>query len=142
MFVYIYLKKPKRTFWKYRHKQYNWFKKFWKTVKPIFGSKVKSRNNITLAESTIVIQEEELAKTFNEFFVSIVKNLGINENRLSSFNSETDNVESIVSKFDYYPSIVTIRNCLDKNCAFSFQEIVKTEVINEKKSWHEEKITL
>ena len=103
-------------------------------MKPIFGSKVKSRNNITLTESTIVIQEEELAKTFNEFFVSIVKNLGINENRLSSFNSETDNVESIVSKFDYYPSIVTIRNYLDKNCAFSFQEIVKTEVIKEKKS--------
>ena len=55
-----------------------------------------------MTESTIVIQEEELAKTFNEFFVSIVKNLGINENRLSTFNSETDNVESVVAKFEYY----------------------------------------
>ena len=55
--------------------------KFWKTVKPIFGSKIKSRNSITLVEGTKIIQEEgELAKIFYEFFVSIVKNLRINEN--------------------------------------------------------------
>ena len=62
--------------------------KFWKTVKPIFGSKIKSRNSITLVECTKVIQEErELAKTFNEFFVSIIKNLGINENLLPTSSS-------------------------------------------------------
>ena len=52
-------------------------------MKPIFGSKIKSRNGITLVEGTKVIQAEgELVKTFKEFFISIVKNLGINENIL------------------------------------------------------------
>ena len=48
---------------------------FWKTVKPIFRCNIKSKNSITLAEGTKIIQEVgELAKTFNEFFVSFVKN--------------------------------------------------------------------
>ena len=59
--------------------------KFWKTLKPIFGSKIKSKNWFTLAEGIKFIQEEGvLAKTFNEFFVSITKNRGINENVSSS----------------------------------------------------------
>ena len=41
--------------------------KFQNTVKSIFGSKIKSKNSITLVEDTKIIQEEELAKTFNEF---------------------------------------------------------------------------
>ena len=93
-------------------------------MKPIFGNKIKSRNSITLAEGTKVIQEEgELAKTFNEFFVSIKKNLGINGNILSTSSSETRNVESIIVKFENHPSIVTIRNRIDKNSIFSFKEI-------------------
>ena len=84
--------------------------KIWKTVRPIFGSKIKSQNSITLAEGTKIIQEEgELAKTFNEFFVSIVKNLVINENFLHTPSSETRNVEPIIAKFENQPSIVTIR---------------------------------
>ena len=52
-------------------------------MKPIFGSKIKSKNSITLVEGTKVIQAEgKLVKTFKEFFISIVKNLGINENIL------------------------------------------------------------
>ena len=79
-------------------------------MRPIFGSKIKSQNSITLAEGTKIIQEEgELAKTFNEFFVSIVKNLVINENFLHTPSSETRNVEPIIAKFENQPSIVTIR---------------------------------
>ena len=63
----------------------------------IFGSKIKSKNSITLDEGTKIIQEEgELAKTFKGFFVSIVKNLGINENLLHTSLSETRNIESII----------------------------------------------
>ena len=95
-------------------------------MKLIFGTK----NSTTLFEVTKVIQKEgELAKTFNEFFVSIVKNLRINENLLPISSSETKNVESIIAKFEYHPSIVTIRNRFDKNNISSFKKIVKTEVI-------------
>ena len=42
--------------------------KFWKMVGPIFGSKIKSINSITLVEGTKIIHEErELAKRFNIF---------------------------------------------------------------------------
>ena len=111
---------------------------FWKTVKPIFRCNIKSKNSITLAEGTKIIQEVgELAKTFNEFFVSFVKNPKnprINENLLHTPSSETRNVESIIAKFENHPSIATIRNHSDKNSIFSFKEIEKTKVIKEVKN--------
>ena len=104
-------------------------------MKLIFGSRIKSKSSITLVEDTKIIQEEgELTETFNEFFVSIVKNLRINENLLPTSSSETINVESIITKFDNHPSIVTIRNRFDENSIFSFKEIGKTEVIKEIKN--------
>ena len=76
-----------------------------------------------------IIQEEgELAKTFNEFFVSIVKNLGINENFLNTSSSETRNRAFIIAKFENHPSIVTIRNRFDENSIFSFKEIEKVDI--------------
>ena len=78
-----------------------------------------------------------MAKTFNEFFVSIVKNLKnprINENPLHTSSSETTNVESIIAKFENHPSIVTILNHSDKNSIFSFKEVEKTKVIKEIKN--------
>ena len=43
--------------------------KFWKTVKPIADSKIKSKKSITLVKGKNIIKEEgELAKTFNEIF--------------------------------------------------------------------------
>ena len=107
--------------------------KFWKTVKPIFGSKINSKNSITLVERTKIIQEEEeLAQTLNEFFVSIVKNLVINENLLLTPSFDKRNVEFAIAKFKNHPSIVTIRNRFDENSTFSFKEIGKTEQRNNK----------
>ena len=105
--------------------------KFWKTVKPIFYGKIKSENSITLVEDTKIFQDEgELVETFNKLFVSIVKNLGINENLLPTSSSfETRIVESIIAKFENYPGILVIRNRFDKNNIFSFKDIVKTEEI-------------
>ena len=65
-----------------------------------------------------------MAKTFNEFFVLIVKNLGINKNLHPTSSA----------KFENHPSVVTIRNRIDKNSIFSFKEIGKTEVIKEIKN--------
>ena len=136
MFVYIYLKKTKKDYYENIDiSNLTDSNKFYKVVKPIFGSKMKSRNSISLFEGTKIIHEErELAKTFNVFFVSIVKNLGINENLLPNSSSETKSVESIIAKFENHPSIVTIRNRIDKNSIFSFKEIGKTEVIKEIKN--------
>ena len=111
------------------------YNKFWKTLKSFFGNKINSENSVTLVERTKIIQEEEeLALTFNEFFVSIVKNLVINENLLLTPSSETKNVEFIIAKFKNHPIIVTIRNRFDENSIFSFKEIGKTNLIKEIKN--------
>ena len=69
----------------------NW--KFWHTVKPFLSDKVKSRETITLVNNeNIESNENEVAKSFNNFFSNIVKNIKIREcqceddlhNRLSS----------------------------------------------------------
>ena len=54
-------------------------KKFWTTMKPLFCNKIKSVENITLDENgKLVRNEQEVANIFNDFFVNIVPNLGIN----------------------------------------------------------------
>ena len=104
-------------------------------MRPIFVSKIKPKTSIAIDEGTKIIREEgELAKTFIEFFVSIIKNLGINENLLHTSSSETRNIESIIAKFENAASIVTIRKRFDENSIFSFKEIGKVEVIKEIKN--------
>ena len=104
-------------------------------MRPIFVSKIKPKSSITLDEGTKIIREEgELAKTFIEFFVSIIKNPEINENLPHTSSSETRNIESIIAKFENPASIVTIRKRFDENSIFSFKEIGKVEVIKEIKN--------
>ena len=44
-------------------------KRFWKTVKPMFGNKIKTCNTVSLIEkSTVITSEKALTKTFIEFF--------------------------------------------------------------------------
>ena len=47
-------------------------KKFWKTVKIFLSDKVKKHSKITLVESEkIISQDDQVAKTFNEYFINI-----------------------------------------------------------------------
>ena len=51
-------------------------RKFWQNVKPLFSSKVKAKTTTKLIENDETIDNEiKIAKTFNEYFVNIVKNL-------------------------------------------------------------------
>ena len=53
-------------------------KKFWQTVKPLFSNKVKAKTVIKLFGNDAMIDDEsEIAKFFNQYFVNIVKKLGI-----------------------------------------------------------------
>ena len=91
-------------------------------MKPIFGSKIKSKNWITVVEGTKIIQKEgELAITFNECFLSIAKNLGTDENLIPNPSSEIRSVDSIIAEFENHPSIETIRNSFDENSIYSFK---------------------
>ena len=51
-------------------------KKFWQTVKPLFSNKVKAKTVIKLVGNDAMTDDEsETAKSFNEYFVNIVKKL-------------------------------------------------------------------
>ena len=56
---------------------------FWKTVKPLFGNKIKCKSQIALAEgNNLVTDDKVLAKTFNKFLVSVPATLGIKHEKL------------------------------------------------------------
>ena len=76
---------------------FNCNKKFWATVKPLFSNKVKLAENIVLSENgTLTKDEEEVANTFNDFFVNIVPNLGIKTQNefLKTMNNSQDTIEN------------------------------------------------
>ena len=53
-------------------------KKFWKKISPLFSKKIKSNEIITHAEDDEIISSDtEVAKAFENFFSSTVKNLNI-----------------------------------------------------------------
>ena len=78
-------------------------KKFWKRVKPLFGNKIEGNPNIALVENNdLITDEESFAETFNDCFVNVVSNLGIN-----IFGDKSGKGD--VSDYDNHPSIITIK---------------------------------
>ena len=74
-----------------------------RTVKPLFGNKIKGNPNIALVESNdLITNEKSLAKTSNDYFVNIVSNLGIND--LDGKYGKGD-----VSNADNHPLIIAIK---------------------------------
>ena len=78
-------------------------KKFWKRVKPLFENQIKGNPNIALVESNdLITDEKSFAETFNNYFVNVVSNLGINI--LDDKSGKGD-----VSNYYNHPSIITIK---------------------------------
>ena len=73
------LKKSKRSYFESLDVKFvKDYKKFWKKISPFFSNKIKSKKKITLAENDEIISSDiDVAKTFQNFFSSIVKNLNI-----------------------------------------------------------------
>ena len=67
----------------------------------MFGNKIKGNPNIVLVESNdLITTEKSLAETFNNYFVNVVLNLGINI--LDDKSGKSD-----VSNYDNHPNIIT-----------------------------------
>ena len=99
-------------------------KKFWKRISPLFSNKIKSKEKIILVENDAIISSDtEVAKTFQNFFSSITKNLNIqrDETHLSKTTQENP-VLACIEKFSKHPSIVSIKKCMETtNSKFSFK---------------------
>ena len=125
-------------------------KKFWKTVKPLFSEKPISTENITLIENNVIVTEDEkVANIFNSCFSNAVKNLNIEYNEHCSFDKyflckETENEDFIlraIDKFERHPSILKIKEMMDKNSNFSFKPTDFKSVIKEFANLDESKAT-
>ena len=101
-------------------------KTFWKTVKPFFTDKIKTKSNITLIQKKVVSQEgqeeivsekiitedQAVAEVFNNFFINIVPNLKISTDHGydNDFIATDDQVINAVNKFRNHSSIIMIKN--------------------------------
>ena len=112
-------------------------KKFWKRVKSLFGNKIKGNPNIALVENNdLITDEKSLAETFNDYFVNVLSNLGINILDYKSGKGD-------VCNYDNHPSIITIKQYItDKNKVFSFRKVTKDEISSAIKKLICTKVTL
>ena len=90
---------------------------FWKTVKPYFSCKGSNSNGITSLENanSIVTDDKYVAKTMNNFFINITKNINLKPCKDSS---QTD-INVITSNFDSHMSIKKVKESLPKRDFFS-----------------------
>ena len=100
-------------------------KKFWQIVKPLFSNKVKGKTTIKLVENDEMIDDEiQIANLFNEYFVNIVKKLGLFTKEQSAISTENSlgEVEIAIAKYGNHPSIIAITEKMERlgNPTFGF----------------------
>ena len=104
-------------------------RKFWKTVNPLFSEKSYSKESISLINKDgLITKNEDLAKTFNIFFSSIVKNLDT-EHVLDdepNLPNEEDPILKAIAKYENHSIILRIKNYMkEKDLYFSFESLIK-----------------
>ena len=108
---------------------------FWKTVNSLFSEKSYSKESISLINKDgLVTKNEDLAKTFNIFFSSIVKKLDIEhvpDDESNLLNVE-DPILKAIAKYENHPSILRIENYMkEKDLYFSFEFVDKPKISKE-----------
>jgi hypothetical protein len=90
-------------------------KNFWDTVKPFLTNKGPSSScDIILCENgQILNKQDEIADTFNNFFINVASNIGADENTID---------------LEKHPSIVEIIKNSDKSLSFSFNPVQISEI--------------
>ena len=112
-------------------------KKFWKAIKPHFSDKDKRNAKIILVENEDIISDNKnIAKTMNEYFVNITKDLNI-----PGFNIEKipknmnmnyiDPIDKIIYEYSKHPSILNIKQHVNLNNIFTFETTDETEIVKE-----------
>ena len=96
---------------------------FWETVKSFLTEKINKTSIITLTEEErVIFQDHLIAKTFNEYFISIpIKNMPKNPEYESFGSSEENPVSIIIKKYQNHPSIKLIKS-KNKSKTFRYRE--------------------
>ena len=83
---------------------------FWKTVKPFLSEKVTKHSKINLVEDDkIISRDEQIAKKFSEYFISIqILNMPRNGYKFPH-SSKQDPISKILDKYKDHPCIKLIK---------------------------------
>ena len=102
-------------------------KPFWVNCKPYFSNKYsKADTDIVLNENgDLILKNEEIAKTFNDYFGAIVANLGLHhwEDKTSSPSNTSDKINDIIKNYEKHPSICNIKTKYRCISNFSFRPV-------------------
>ena len=103
---------------------------FWKTVKPLLSEKVTKHSKINLVEDDkIISRDDQIAKTFSEYFINIpILNIPSNGYKCPH-SSEQDPILKILDKYKNNPSIKLIK-AKNNSQVFKFSQIDIEEVKN------------
>ena len=95
-------------------------------MKPLFSSYNGGSQKITLVkDGEIISNDEEVAKTFNKFFIESVNSLNIAGNTavIKSAENLTDPVMIALKKFENDPSIIDIKENVCVKSKFTFSKV-------------------
>ena len=101
-------------------------KMFRKTVAPLFSSKSKASNKITLSENEkLIINDQKCAEMFNNYFDSIAKELKIPTDQILLNDESTfdDLIIAAVHNYKRHQNIVKIKEKVKKYELFSFYHV-------------------
>ena len=104
-------------------------KTFWKTVKPFFTDKIKTKSKITLIEKNIVSQEGQ-EKIVSEKIMTEDQAVAevFNHGYDNDFIATDDQVTNAVNKFRNHSSIIMIKNKKKNDQSFSFGPVTYDDV--------------
>ena len=109
-------------------------KKFWKTMKPFFGDKGGSKDQIVLVEGDKILNKDaEIAQTLNDFFDDAVRSLGISERKmlLNEIIETQGRVMDAIKMYESHPSILKIKENVVVETKFSFSPISIEDIHSE-----------
>ena len=101
-------------------------RKFWQRVKPLFSDKQKSLSTdiILVNDETTISDTKAVAEELNNFFVESVDKLGIEPFLKDQRNIiSDDDITNIIRLYNQHPSIIKIKEHVQKTDEFYFQDL-------------------
>ena len=119
-------------------------KKFWKTIRSEFSDKSKGNHKITLVKgNTIISNDDEVAKEFDNVFTNAVKKLDIPEIPVNDVGDIYDVVDTAILKYQDHPSILKIIEKMPiTSDEFEFQPVTEAHILKVLKGLESGKATL
>ena len=100
-------------------------RKFWEIIKPYFSNKGLNSNKLLLKEKgNLVSDEKELATIIKNFFINMMKDLGLNKDSKAKLN----NLEYILKAFESHPVIEKFKKAINTTEKIFFRNIKDYEV--------------